>query len=360
MRAVRKRRLAGEAEQELRAAILAGQFGTTLPGLRVLARVLGVSAPTVAEALKVLAVEGLVRSGGPRRRMEITVPAGEGEPQVRLERVLWFATSAGFDRAIRGITEMMSLLQQHLAGTGWQLRHRVLAFGYSENRAGQWDRMLEAERPDAMIVWSGRPALAAWAVERGLRTLFMGGAAEGNEVPMFAVRSVDMVAHAVEQLLALGHRELFLPLCNRPPGMVKAVRQAVVQPLRALGVKGHAKDWVPVSPYEGSPVIEAMVLQSLQARSPTGWIFFDWRECLAATCVFRDLGLAVPRDLSVIVLSQDPAMLWYRPVLAHFRQPLEPMAKAAVAWMLDESAAAAGRSFAAEWHPGESLAPPKA
>lgn len=359
MRAVRKRSLAGEAEQELRAAILAGQFGATLPGLRVLARVLGVSAPTVAEALKVLESEGLVRSGGPRRRMEVAVPAGESEPPNPRERVLWFATAASFDHAIHGITEMMSVLQQHLAGTGWQVRHRVLAFGYSENRAGQWDRMLEAERPDAMIVWSGRPALAAWAVDRGLRTLFMGGAVEGNEVPMFAVRSVDMVSHAVAQLVALGHRELFLPLCNRPPSMVKTVRQAVAQPLRALGTKGQAKDWVPASPYEGGPVIEAMVVEAMRSRSPTGWIFFDWRECLAATCVFRDLGLAVPRDLSVVVLSQDPAMLWHRPALAHFRQPLELMAKAAVAWMLDESATA-GRYFAAEWHPGESLGPPKA
>ena len=176
---------------------------------------------------------------------------------------------------------------------------------------------------------------------------------------MFAVRSVDMVSHALAELIALGHRRIFLPLCNRPPGMVKSVREAVVRPLRALGVNGQGKDWVPDSPYEGPQVIEAMVLQALGWKPrPTGWIFFDWREFLAAACVFRDFGLKVPDDLSMIVLSSDPAMAWYRPAPAHFRQPLESMAKAAVEWILHESADTS-RCFEADWFPGGSLAAPK-
>ena len=358
MKAVRKRTLAAEAERELRAAILGGQFGKTLPGLRVLAQALGISPPTVADALKILVAEGLVTAGGPRRRMEVVV-APTQEPAGHVNRVLWFVTASGFDKASHGITETLSFLQQLLAGTGWEVRHRVMAYGYSENRGNQWDRMLAAERPDAMVVWSGRPALAAWAAQRNLRTLFLGGATEGIKVTMFAVRSVDMISHAVEELTSRGHRRLFLPLCNRPPGLVKAVREAVTRPLRALGVKGNAKDWIPASPYEGPQVIEAMVLQALRGpQRPTGWIFFDWREFLAAACVFRDLGLKVPDDLSMIVLSSDPAMAWYWPAPAHFRQPLEVMAKAAVEWMLDEGARES-RYFAADWFPGGSLSGPK-
>jgi DNA-binding LacI/PurR family transcriptional regulator/DNA-binding MarR family transcriptional regulator len=359
MKAVRKRTLAAEAEQELREAILGGQFGKSLPGLRVLARALGISPPTVADALKILVAEGLVTAGGPRRRMEVVATATQ-EPSARVNRVLWFVTAAGFDKAIHGITETMSFLQQMLSGSGWEVRHRVLAFGYSENRSNQWDRMLSAERPDAMVVWSGRPALAAWATQRKLRTLFLGGATEGHKVTMLAVRSVNMVGHAVGELTSRGHRRLFLPLCNRPASMVKSVREAVGRPLRALGVRGNPKDWVPASPYDGPQVIEAMVLQALrEAQPPTGWIFFDWRELLAATCVFRDLGLRVPDDLSMIVLSSDPAMAWYWPTPAHFRQPLETMAKAAVEWTLGESSGES-RHFAADWFPGGSLGAPKA
>ena len=74
--------------------------------------------------------------------------------------------------------------------------------------------------------------------------------------------------------------------------------------------------------------------------------------------MFRDVGLKVPDDLSVIVLSSDPAMAWYWPAPAHFRQPLETMAKAAVEWMLDD-AAWESRHFAADWFPGGSLGAPK-
>jgi DNA-binding LacI/PurR family transcriptional regulator len=356
MKAVRRTTLVGEVERELRQALLGGRFGPTLPGLRVLARVLGVSAPTVAQALETLAGEGLVRSAGPRRRMEIAAPAAVMMPVTRQERVLWFASSEGFDHAAHGITEMMSFLQQLLADSDWQVRHRVLAYGYSENRSAQWDGMMEAERPEAMVVWSGRPPLGAWAVERGLRTLFLGGAVEGADIPLYGVRSVDMIHHALECLIAMGHRRIFMPLCNRPPQFVKKIRQAVAAPLRRLGVEGAVRDWVPDSAYEGGAVIEAMVMEALRKRSPTGWIFFDWRECLAATCVFRDLGLEIPRHVSVIVLSQDPAMSWFRPTLAHFRQPLEALAKASVAWLKGESPPGT-RYFMADWNPGESVGP---
>jgi DNA-binding LacI/PurR family transcriptional regulator len=181
----------------------------------------------------------------------------------------------------------------------------------------------------------------------------------GKNLTMFAVRSVDMVGHAVQELISRGHRQVFLPLCNRPPSMVKAIREAVGQLLRAAGAKGSAKDWVPTSPYQDPEVIEAMVLQALgRGQPPTGWIFFDWREFLTAACVFRDQGLKVPEDLSMIALSSDPAMAWHRPLPAHFRQPLETMAKSAVEWTLDESAGGS-RYFAADWLPGESLSAPK-
>jgi DNA-binding LacI/PurR family transcriptional regulator len=361
MKPVRKNTLAGEAERELREAILRGQFGRTLPGLRVLARVLGVSAPTVAEALKVLVAEGLLRAGGSRRRMEVIPVDAAGRSLESRERVLWFATPANVEHASHGITALLTVLQQMLGGTGWQVRRRVMAYGLSENRSAQWDRMIEAERPDAMLAWSGRPPLAAWAIKRGLRALFIGGATEGKPVAMFAVRSVDMVDRAVEELLARGHRHLFLPLCNRPPALVKAVRTTVAQRLRGAGVKVVPKEAMPDSPYEGGPVIEAMVSQALRdRRPPTGWIFFDWREYLAASCVFRDFGLRVPQDLSVVILSSDPAMDWYRPVPAHFLQPLEAMAKAAAEWTLGEAAEVGNLHFAADWQPGGSLAEPNA
>ena len=356
MRPVRKSSLATEAEKELRTAILSGQFGSTLPGLRVLAKVLGVSPPTVAEALKGLIAEGLIKSDGARRRMKL---AGAADPASAREgagaKLLWFVTSSTFEHALPGSMALMSHMQQMLVGSPWQMKHRTLSYGHSENRSGQWDRLLEAERPDEMVVWTGRPAFGEWALKRGLRTLFIGGAKESLPLPMLSVKSADMVERALSELIKLGHRSFFLPMCNRPPGTVKNIRTAVSKRLRSLGQV--AKDMVQVSAYEGREVIEAMVAQALVERAPTGWIFFDWREFLAASCVFRDQGISLPQDGSAILLSWDPAMDWYRPLPAHFRQPLERMAKAATDWIVEAGEGSETRRFQAEWVPGAALGP---
>lgn len=356
MRPVRKSSLVAEAERELRAAILSGQFGGTLPGLRVLSKVLGVSPPTVAEALKGLIAEGLIQSDGARKRMRLANAASPGQSvEGGAMKLLWFVTSSSFEHALPGSLALMSQMQELLAGSGWQMKHRTLSYGHSENRSGQWDRLLEAERPEAMVVWTGRPAFGEWALRRGIRTLFIGGAKENLAIPMLAVKSADMVERALSELIKLGHRRFFLPICNRPPGTLKSVRATISKRLRSLGQV--AKDVVQVSAYEGREVIEAMVDQALRERGPTGWIFFDWREFLAASSVFRDRGMSLPRDGSAVSLSWDPAMDWYRPLPAHFRQPLERMAKAASDWVLEDSEGSETRRFQAEWVPGPALGP---
>ena len=285
--------------------------------------------------------------------MKVAIAAAGETPVERPAKILWFVTSSGFEHSIHGSTALLSVLQQLLGGNGWQVRHRVMSYGHSENRSSQWDRLLDAERPDAMIVWAGRDALAVWARLKGLRTLFLGGSRQGTDLPMLAVKSVEMVDRAVKELVGRGHERLFLPMCNRPASMVKSVRATVARCIR--GPAGAAKQMVPESSYEAGSVIEAMVGQALRERAPTGWIFYDWREYLAASCVFRDHGLAIPRDLSAVILSWDPAMDWYRPAPAHFRQPLERMAKAAAEWALGEGEESGTRYFLPEWMPGESL-----
>ena len=339
----------------MREAILSGRFGGTLPGLRVLGKVLGVSPPTVAEAVKALIAEGLIHSDGARRRMRIILPAdSERRPGALSTRVVWFVTASAFEHAVSSSTTLMAQLQQALGGSDWLVRHRVMSYGHSENRSGHWDQMAEAEAPDAMVVWTGRPAIGEWALARGLRTLFIGGAKEDLDLPMLAVKSAGLVEVAIRELLGRGHRRLCIPMCNRPPTMLKNIRTVVAKSLRAAG--GNVRDAVPVSAYEGGPVIEAMVEQALAERAPTGWIFFDWREFLAASCVFRDRGIAIPRDISAVILSWDPAMEWYRPAPSHFRQPLERMARMAADWVMGDVDLSGTRYFQADWVPGGTLA----
>ncbi len=360
MKPVRKHSLTSETERALRKAVLAGQFGEVLPGLRVLAKALGVSAPTVSAALKRLVEDGLVVPEGERRRMRVNPGVSGVEPSVaRSRRVLWFATPGPVSDSSYGMLEVMTRLMEGFSAEGWEMRHRVMGYGHSEKRKSQWDSMLETERPEAMIAWVGRPSLAAWALDRGLRTLFLGGACDRWEVPILAVRTSGMVDQALGRLLAAGHRDVCLPLCNRPSALVEGVRAIFRARLGKAGLPFLPERHTPLSNYEGGGVIEAMVSRICRDAVPDAWIFMDWREYLAADCLFRDAGIQVPRDASVVLLSWDPAMDWHRPALAHFELPREKMARAAIEWILGEEDAISpriNRGFEAEWMQGESLA----
>jgi DNA-binding LacI/PurR family transcriptional regulator len=135
--------------------------------------------------------------------------------------------------------------------------------------------------------------------------------------------------------------------------MVKTIRTTVSLRIRGLGQS--VKQAVPVSAYEGGSVIEAMVEQALAENPPTAWIFFYWREFLAASCVFRDRGLSIPGHLSVVILSWDPAMDWYRPMPTHFHHPIERLAKEAAEWVLGAPGGTETRYFEAEWVAGASV-----
>lgn len=361
MKMVRKNSLTAEVERALREAVAEGQFGEVLPGLRVLAKALGVSAPTVAAALKRLADDGLVLAEGERRRMRVNPQAAGRPPDDADRQVLWFVTPEPAPTLSYGAFHTMTQLMEGLSNDGWSVKHRVLGYGHSEKRVTQWDLMFGAERPSAMVAWLGRPPLAEWAVGNGLRTLFLGGSCGRWHVPMLAVRTTAMVEDALERLMSRGHRRICLPLCNRLPNFVSGIRDVFLRAYQSYGFTFVPEFHAPVSVYEGPRVMEDLVARVRKEMKPTAWIFLDWREYVAASCVFRDMDVRVPEDASVVILSRDPAMEWHRPTLAHYEIPQEKLVRTLIEWVLgkDESVVERiRRGLRAPWVPGDSFGDP--
>lgn len=71
--------------------------------------------------------------------------------------------------------------------------------------------------------------------------------------------------------------------------------------------------------------------------------------------LYRDRGISIRRDISAVILSWDPAMEWYRPEIARFRQPLERMVKVAADWVTGEAEVSGTRYFQADWITGGTL-----
>ena len=59
----------------------------------------------------------------------------------------------------------------------------------------------------------------------------------------------------------------------------------------------------------------------------------DSREFLAASGFFREAGIEIPRDLSVVMLSHNPIMDWHLPTITHFEHPVKLMARTVSKWV---------------------------
>ena len=63
----------------------------------------------------------------------------------------------------------------------------------------------------------------------------------------------------------------------------------------------------------------------------------DWREFVAASGFFREARVEIPRDLSVVMLSQNPIMDWHSPAITHFEHPVKLMARTVAKWVTEEA-----------------------
>jgi DNA-binding LacI/PurR family transcriptional regulator len=236
--------------------------------------------------------------------------------------------------------------------------HRVENFTSAKKPRRAGDELLKLAQPDALVVLGGTPVLAKWAAERGIRTLFLGGDAGGSGVPVLAVRVGTMLRHALGHLVGLGHRRIVMPLCGRSPGFVANCRGVAEETMIAAG---GGKDGIAIveTAYATPQVVVDLLRRQWRKHAPDALIFLDWREFVAASGYFVEFGIAIPRDVSVVVLSQNATMEWHMPRITHFEHPVKPMARMISKWVTEGNKPPAPQGsieVRARWVEGESVA----
>lgn len=330
--------------QELQEQVIVGHAGESLPGVRVLARTLGVSVPTVCRALHLLAKAGLLETSGTRRRWKVAekIPATRSDqPAVepaaigmRARRLLFLASQPLSRESASGAETFVALLDR-LGTSNWEVMYRVENFSQGKKPRRSWDELLRFSQPHAMVVLGGTPVLAAWAVERGIRTLLLGGDPGNSGVPMVSISVVSMLREAADRLLALGHRRVIMPLCGRLPELAINCRKAADE------INARHGDAVGIveSPYAGPEVIRDVLRKQWQQKIPDALMFLDWREFVGALGFLNELGIRIPQDVSVIVLTRNTMMDWYTPPISHFEHPVNLIARGVAKWVMDENPA---------------------
>lgn len=360
------RGMVGTVAAELRDRVLPGHAGDFLPGVRVLSKTLGVSVPTICKALHLLRTEGLLHGGGDRRRWRVIDSLGSVESNqlrsaglgIRSRRLLYLSSSRLAGERFSGV-EVFTALIDKLGRSDWEVAYREIQFTAAKTPRRAWDELLESAKPDAMVVLGGTEIIGKWAVDRKIRTLFVGGTRGESGLPGIFVKVSSMLRDAAARLLSMGHRRVLFPLCARSQAFVEAVQEAADLVTAAAGVSRTAIDIVS-SQYSGPDLIVDLLRREWSKEAPDALILLDWREFVAAESFLHATGIVIPRDLSVIVLTQNATMEWHQPQISYYEHPVAPMAKAIAKWVEEEkvgSEPAEVREFMARWVSKQSVLP---
>lgn len=342
----------------LRAECAAGKWGEQLPGTRILAAQLGVSPPTITAALAKLVEEGVLESGGARRVFRVLKKRGgrpASPPENRAKRLLIVAPE-GLGELGDVTRRTVDHLRQTMSGKGWRVDFQVVDFLHAKGVQRSWDSRIEADDRTYVVAIYGRKPLAEWAIERKVRMLFLGGGTGGLPVSLVGVKTSHMAAEGFEKLTALGHTRIVIPLCDRTETFNRGIRDAAKNAIEAAGGVFVESYHTPESDYLQPDVSRSILEAAFALEAPTALMFLDWKEFVGGFCFVTQLGLKVPRDVSMVLLNDPVEAEWFQPTLARFQFPIRRMVSAMVRWLEDESVEVKNVILSAEYLPGNSVA----
>jgi DNA-binding LacI/PurR family transcriptional regulator/biotin operon repressor len=355
--------VAGEAAVLIEREIAAGRLKGKLPSSRNLAALLQISRPTLLHSLQLLQNQGVIEQSGRQRTYSVVKSAIPGVGSRKLpdseRHALYLLDQGGGVR--HDAFEILLSLAMGLHGKGWRMSSLRMNFCHNENRPRQWQRAIAGYAPDKVIVLTGTPLLAQWLHSANMPALFIGGDSGDTPVPTITTSGARAIDIITSELMQIGHKRIWLPLCNRPESYSARMQDTVHKAFDAKGLTFSSQMHTPCSPYMGPDVIAAMFEEAWRNYRPTAMVLHDWREYIAVSSVLRREGLDIPRHMSVALVGDDSEMDWHRPKIAHFRVPLGRLANACAKWLTSDDSKYLGRGkvFESEWVPGKSIAEPR-
>ena len=142
---------------------------------------------------------------------------------------------------------------------------------------------------------------------------------------------------ALEHLRELGHEEIAF-LKGQQLSSDSAVRwDAIVETAQELGMRIRPELTVQMEGTDSTPAIGYPVAKQLLARKKPFTAVFAYNDisAIGATWAFREAGLRVPQDVSVVGFDDIPGAAFANPGLTTVRQPLLRMGQIAAQTLID-------------------------
>lgn len=174
-------------------------------------------------------------------------------------------------------------------------------------------------------------------LDRGVPVVLLNAAVDHVGFPMVSTDDAAAVELAFGHLSTLGHRDIGLLV--GPAGHIPSERKiaAFTRLAARAGIEVGGRIGHALFSFEGGQAIAAELI----AAGARALICGSDIIALGAVRAARRAGLSVPRDFSVIGFDDSALMSYIDPPLTTLRQPIETMARSAVALLTDQITGAA-------------------
>lgn len=305
----------------LEEGIRAGRWVGLLPGQHELCHQLLISRTTVRAALRALARRGLIdqRQGCPTR-IRSGHPARQAEHRltravVLLPEPLW--------RLRPSVGRWVGELRPQLQPAGIEL---VIVEGgrhYRRGPAAHLEKLVRAHPRAAWVLFASTQAMQSWFADRRLPVILVGPGFPGIALPSIEYDHAAIAQHAANRLGAAGHARMAILLQETGSAADATTCNAFA------AACGPARPRPVVLRHDGSLAQIESRLRHLvgMVPRPTALFVTKTHALLAALTLLPRLGLAVPRDLSVICREDDPFLDFVTPAIARYHSDSSAIAR---------------------------------
>lgn len=330
--------LAEQTADILRREILRGHWGVRMPGYRVLVERLGIGRPTVEVALKTLTEEGILLEPDKRHRRLIN-------PDLKAKRLGRSVT----DEPLAAVR--IRVLASHSLFGGASTIQRIFGAFHDQLRPN-WefeliqthafnlkspDRTLDRihlNHPDSLWILSGAPyPVCRWAVDRGLKMICVGGKRGDLTTTSLVIRVTEIATDAVARFIALGHRRIVLPLVGFPEISRDRIQAALEPIFAAANIPFTPAYNLPWSEDDSVEVLWETLESLFRFTPPTAIISRHFMQYMTLVSFCAKRGIAIPDQLSAVVIGDDPVFPWMRPTPSYYDFSIDRFAKTLVKWV---------------------------
>jgi DNA-binding LacI/PurR family transcriptional regulator len=271
-----------------------------------------------------LKLEGLLEAPGKRRRNRIVAVESRKKAGLRIRILLYEPSDAHNEYVVR----LGSLLEER----GHHFAHAAKSLACLNFDVKRVARMVEKDDGEAWVVLAGSRPVLEWFAARPVPAFAMFGRQSQLPIASLATVKSPVVANVLRRLVDFGHRRIVMLAREErrkpTPGMME---RRFFEELERLGIETGAynlPDW------DDNAAGLHRCLDSLFCHTPpTALLLSEPPLFFAVQQYLLGKGLDVPRDVSLIVLDDDPAFEWFKPEVSRLRTDIQRRIPRVVRWV---------------------------